>query len=549
MEHNEQSYGSVYDELKFDICNNRQCLTVTEEQSHRIDLSELERYLYAKQFVNFDYERIVVVVKRAMGEPEEIGPVFRKYNREKERFINIKTDVLEATVRLMPQAPGDDPVNEYDVIYKLRSMNIPREFILVDNIRKSIKEKNYRNAFPGAVGKKPINGEDAKMIYKFKKDQSGKPIELENGRADLRTLNKVIMAQKDQVLVEKIPATEGTVGYNVFGEEIPATPGNDETIPKGKNTEVSSDGLKLYSLIDGFVYVSELGVNVGDIFTVEGDLDYATGNIKYKNDVYIKKNVLPGFVIETEGNIVIDGDMESATLIATNGDITVKKGVFGESKIVAGKKVTLSFVQGESSVKGKEVEVEKFSYGATVYGVDVVSVKKVMGGEIISEKFIHTESVGSEQNIKTVLKIWDSNLDKLYETIERYEEQKVKAMQGLEMLSAKLQGYKKVFAVSQNLSDSAKAKISKLLPEFNRYKKVVELIEENLSKCNDEIRNIKSKKGHIQIESEVFSNTRIAFYDHEIIIRENLSGKKVYSNEFADDKLEILEDSGPDPHS
>jgi len=242
-------------------------------------------------------------------------------------------------------------------MFKLFKKGIKRKYINREKIVDIILNRRYMMPIVIAEGIPPKNGLDARFDYKIDISKAGKPKELENGKIDYRELDNVIMVKKDDVILEKIPPTEGEPGEDVYGNIIPPVPGKDKPLPAGKNTYITEDGLKLCAKIDGFIYISDLGVNVGDTFLVNSSLNYQIGNIHYAGDVYIKENVLNGFIIESDnGNIAIDGEVEGATIIAKKGDIEIKKGAFSKSKLIAPNgKIVCSILQGGVEVEAKEV--------------------------------------------------------------------------------------------------------------------------------------------------------------------------------------------------
>ena len=50
---------------------------------------------------------------------------------------------------------------------------------------------------------------------------------------------------KGDIIATKIPATEGVIARNVFGDEILPISGKDKILRTGKNTISSEDGLKI----------------------------------------------------------------------------------------------------------------------------------------------------------------------------------------------------------------------------------------------------------------------------------------------------------------
>jgi len=135
---------------------------------------------------------------------------------------------------------------------------------------------------------------------------------------------------KGDTLVLKIPFTKGIDGFDVFGHIIKATPGRDIKLPTGKNTVLSADGLKLLADKDGVISFSDSNVDILDIITIDGNVDFSTGNISHKGDVFIKGDVLPDFKVIAGGDIKIGGVVEGAYIESEKGSVIIHSGVLGK---------------------------------------------------------------------------------------------------------------------------------------------------------------------------------------------------------------------------
>ena len=116
--------------------------------------------------------------------------------------------------------------------------------------------------------------------------------------------------REGQRLVTLIPHTEGIPGKNVKGEEVPGKDGKKLALPKGKNVNITEDGLGLISTVDGEVKLLDGKVSVFSVYEVKKDVDNSTGNIRFNGKVVVMGNVLTGFIIEAEGDIEVYGVVE-----------------------------------------------------------------------------------------------------------------------------------------------------------------------------------------------------------------------------------------------
>lgn len=263
-----------------------------------------------------------------------------------------------------------------------------------------------------ASGKEPINGQDAIIDILLENNQNQIPRMLEDGRVDFFDLGVVRTVRAGQHLATKTPSTEGMQGVSVSGAPLMAKPGRDKRLPVGKNTVVSEDGLQLFADTDGHVSYSpaDSKINVFDVFTVNGDVDFSVGNINFLGNVKINGNVLPGFQIIAAGDIEVTGNVDGAVLEAA-GDIVIRGGVHMRSQglIKAGGTVRSRFSQGANIEAGVDVIIRdsimhcNVSAGRNVYTEAQKSV--IVGGLIRAGEEIRTRTLGSPMQTPTEIEV------------------------------------------------------------------------------------------------------------------------------------------------
>ncbi len=440
----------LYDNLRFSTKGSMQTLAISKDEAENLDLSVLEKHLISQSIINYDLKQIEAVIKNASDSPEIIGPIFATSNTEKSKCIKIKTNGLSAFSILSGSLEILNCITSDDVAYAIKKESILPEFIDYKAIEDMLESKKFDCEVVVAQAIKVKNGENAKIDYKIDLDHIGTPRELENGKADYKNTGKVLVVTQGQEIAEKIPATQGCDGTNLFGEIIPSVAGEDITLIAGKNTSISEDGMKLFANIDGCAYKSELGINVGETFIVDGDLGFNTGNIIYNKDVFIHKNVLPDFkVISNNGNIFIEGEVDNSYIEALNGEVHIKKGVFGSNCVIKAKTIFLDFVQGEATIEADDIEINKFSYGAKLFAKNSIKVNSIIGGEVVAQKDIIVDTVGSENSTETILKIYNSRIDEILQMFEKIEENKAKLELSFIEVSTQIQHIKKIIEIKK----------------------------------------------------------------------------------------------------
>lgn len=331
-------------------------------------------------------------------------------SEEKQKFdvtVRISDDYYKAFISIEFNDP-EVKVKTDEIVKILSAKNII--FGLKYNIIESIC-KNGKTVFNELVaeGIPHENGTDAEIIINVNKEHRAKPQILEDGRVDFKNMGFVEMVKNGDVLAEKRPATKGKNGTTVTGKVIRAKDGKEVVFKIGKNMRISSDGLKAISEADGTVIFDNEKISVVQMLEIKGDVGVETGNINFKGQVIINGNVTNGYVVECEGDLVINGVVEGAKL-SSNGSIVISRGIQGhdEADIYCSGQLTSNFINSAKVHARGDIEAGAImnSY-VKCDGKITVKGKKglIVGGEVTSKSDIEANTVGSEMGIITSIKL------------------------------------------------------------------------------------------------------------------------------------------------
>ncbi len=244
--------------------------------------------------------------------------------------VSIAEDKKVAYATLFPPANGGKQLDAEGLLSALQAAGIVFG-IRVAAIQGLAESPRYNKRTIVAEALQPMPGTDSRLVWHFSPSKDKAPEVLEDGSVDYKNLGLLHNVRENDILCTKIPPTEGTPGKDVAGGEITPRRGKDLPLPLGKNVQVSEDGLHILATIDGYADILGKKACVLDIYHVKGDVDYRTGNIDFVGNVHIHGDVLPGFVVKAEGNVVIDGCVDGGT-VSAGGNIFIKQGVMGASK-------------------------------------------------------------------------------------------------------------------------------------------------------------------------------------------------------------------------
>lgn len=343
----------------------------------------------------------------------------------------------------------------------------------------------YSREYTIAHGVAPVNGTDGSIKYLFNTAVESRPKVRDDGTVDYRDLGIVVNVKSGQVLAEITLPTKGTEGMSVTGKKLPPVPGKAVPSPAGRNTQLSEDGTKLLSAIDGHVSLNGNRVNVVDTFIVSGDVDTSTGNIKSVCNVSVVGSVLEGFTVEAAGNVDIGGNIEGGSVLA-GGDIIVHRGIvgMGRSKIECKGDLRSTFLENCEVSCGGSVKTESvMNCNIKCAGKLELSGPraKLMGGRFVVGEDIIANQIGSPSNIYTELVLGaDPSLVTRYSALKsemaQLSEQIAKLNQIIELLT-KYDQEGKLPPSKRQLLENSQLSLDAITAKLNTDKEEYEALE------------------------------------------------------------------------
>ncbi|MDR2554724.1 MAG: FapA family protein [Fibromonadaceae bacterium] len=347
------------------------------------DIKEIKKTLLKNKILNFDIAKIEAVIKDASGQVEKIGPPFELFEENKRRYLHLQVTPMQVRFSIDPSILKTDyMVTEADVLFSLAEKGVVHG-IDYDTVKKAVSRGIYGQEFIIASATPPIAGEDAVITEVLSIDPDVKPYVKEDGTVDYRKLDNIKQIKQGEVICTRTPPTPGTPGVSVYGTTLSPTPGEDYALPTGVNTKAIDNETKLIATTDGFLYRQDRDICVGNVYVVQGDVDFKTGNIEYSGDVVVRGNVNADFSVTADGNISIEGFVEAANITSKKGSIFLKGSVFGQNKanIVAEKNITADNIQDSKIKVGKIFKAWKRVYGCYI---EAENLEMPLDSQIIS---------------------------------------------------------------------------------------------------------------------------------------------------------------------
>ncbi|MDE3074628.1 MAG: DUF342 domain-containing protein [Chloroflexota bacterium] len=174
-------------------------------------------------------------------------------------------------------------------------------------------------------------GSDAE-IEMLKLPPSFLPTAGPDGKVDFRNIENIAQVAAGEVISRKIPIDEGEAGTNIFGMKLAPPKVKDANHPAGQNCAISEDGLEMSAAIDGYLRWNASKIDVVDLYVVNGDVDFNTGNIRYQGSIEVRGSVRAGFEVVAGRDATIVGMVDGGMVVSENGSVSVGQGVIGNSE-------------------------------------------------------------------------------------------------------------------------------------------------------------------------------------------------------------------------
>lgn len=194
-------------------------------------------------------------------------------------------------------------------------------------------------------------------------------------RVDFRETVKIPMVKKGQVTAVKRRPVPGEPGKTVFGKDVPPPKPEDPKLKPGKGVIFQEEGdlLKVVAIIDGYpIYHPSSGVyEVDEIYRVNGDVNLATGNIKFVGSVEVNGRVTDGMKVYAEGNVRVRGMVTGAEIRAWR-NVEIGGNVF-QSTVVAGRD-TSDIKRWDDAIRA--IESRLLAVAELVPGANITAVQR-----------------------------------------------------------------------------------------------------------------------------------------------------------------------------
>ncbi len=243
--------------------------------------------------------------------------------------VSLSEDKMAALI-LLASPPLSESYSVDEILQALKAKNILYG-IDTDKIEEIVTKRMHNVPVIVAKGTPMKLGTVGSYEYLFNVAPDRKPKTLSDGSVDYRSLNLLEPVKEGDILAIYHPAVPGVPGRTVM--DTPAIPPPVKDLPtlKGTGFTLSEDKEKYTANFSGKVELINGQLYVTNVLLINGDTDASTGDIQFSGDVIITGNVHYGYSIFAEGSIIINGNVEAASLTA-GMNVELRSGMQGGGK-------------------------------------------------------------------------------------------------------------------------------------------------------------------------------------------------------------------------
>ncbi len=257
-----------------------------------------------------------------------------------------------------------------------------------------------------AKGKRAIHGKHGHIDFKV--DVSGEASyraeeQAEAGAVDYREAVSIVMVNEGDLLAEIIPPTEGEDGFSLTGKVLQAKKGKPAILRTGEGVQADDDEKFYYATQQGRPLFTHAVLTVSAVYEVSGDVDFATGNIRFNGHVIVHGGVQDDFAICCKSAEIYG--IIGASRIECEDFLNASGGIAGrdKSEIVVGGQMMAKYVsQAQLTVTG-DMTVSRDMVNSRVWSLGKVKAGKIVGGNCVALLGIETKVAGSELGVHTTL--------------------------------------------------------------------------------------------------------------------------------------------------
>lgn len=423
--------------------------------------------------------------------------------------VELAGDDMSAQLFLHPPEGGGKAVTEERLRVMLREYGVVKGF-QEETLRELATRPTYKRMIAVAQGLEPTRGKNGYVRPLF--ETMMKPrVDPKAQKVDHKELNLIKSVKAGEIIAEKVEPTMGEAGYTVRGKVLPAEPGMAAEFITGTNVEISPDGKKLISKIEGRPVLESNGkIRVDEVVYLK-NIDYSTGNVDFPGSVIVEESVADGFKLHASGSIILQSSV-GVCEISAGKDVILSAGFMGrgEGRITSDGDVYARFVEQGTIIAKGSIFISEATLHSQLIASGSIVVKggrgDITGGELAAGKFVHCNKLGGAGETRTLLTVGiDPSLRGAIDEIQASLREKETMLDKIRVSLNRLNE-----AMKKRRLDSKETETrEKLQLAMRKYKSLVESDQRQLEAAQSAY--VAHDRAYVLIESQLYPNVEINF--------------------------------------
>lgn len=431
-------------------------------------------------------------------------------------------------------------INFKTIYYEKPELNISQEWFEKELKRldlKNLTDGNLNRALDNIKRNRDINGivvaegiqgtpaSKPKILSKSEWEEAKDSNEKDKKKDDKKDVdhrnmkNRLSMVKKDDHIAELVFGVPAVDGEDVFGESVPPPAPPDPEIIMDEN--VRSSETSFYANCEGVMKISGLQISVVKTLIHDGDVNLASGNIKFDGPIIIKGSIDTGAEVHTEKDLTVHGQIRGGSvfvgrkLIVKGGIVTGRTG-----KITCNGQIFADFIENSNIYSKGKVQVSKAILSSSIKTLDSIIIRNrdgiIAGSDLSVGQNIETGDLGFAQGRTTVVALGSNWVQE-----ERYERNQ-KRLDKMEALLEKTRlDLRELIRRNKNqMSKKLEELKSNLQAKLVKLKSIVEKLQERVAVLKKSIEY--NEKSFMRVTGTLFPTCNVWIKDKEIAVPRGL---------------------------
>jgi uncharacterized protein (DUF342 family) len=362
---------------------------------------------------------------------------------------------------------------------------------------------------------------------------------IESAMRDMREVRAIVAVEAGQPILRVVPPGKGISGQDLLGGMLQALDGKPYPFQPGVNIdEIPGQPGVWKANKSGFLRLKDGRPEVQECFTVEGDVDYTTGNIKYERSAEIRGDIQDGFGVCVGGELAIGGTVGDCRVVV--GSNVLIRGGFqgkGQGHILAKGAVTLGFCSNQSIRAYGPIEILKEAYNMQIFTRHSLRVHgNLVGGRALAQNGLECSVAGNDHGTPTLIEI---GMDYVaWEGLQEVESRLKDYTEAQSRFQARMNQLKESYRLTQRMVPELAREMMTIRQALEKLDQALPILNSRRTLLAESLRKGFQRMGlTVRIEKKAFAGVTVKMGAEQIRLNENLPGPRRFV--FTDGRIKV----------